>query len=230
MIPGTTAAAMPSPNDFTELDQFEIDPRSVRLLPEDFCRERQVVVLGVVSGGDPEAEVPVGMVEPRRLSLLKEVKSRLGRPVRPVQLNAFEVRRALDRGFGLGDPALDPAVLHLSAVGEVAFRDGAAPLLVDEILGRAVELGASDVHSVSYGHDVDLRSRVDGVLRQVPTALSVDNIDSVIARLKVLADLDANISSRSRCRVLGVFLLAYVEGSFYCLIQFLDLASVAPTH
>jgi type II secretory ATPase GspE/PulE/Tfp pilus assembly ATPase PilB-like protein len=152
----------------------------------------------VVSGGDPEAEVPVGMVEPRRLSLLKEVKSRLGRPVRPVQLNAFEVRRALDRGFGLGDPALDPAVLHLSAVGEVSFRDGAAPLLVDEILGRAVELGASDVHIESNGHDVDLRYRVDGVLRQVPTALSVDNIDSEIARLKVLADLD--IAERRRAQ------------------------------
>jgi type II secretory ATPase GspE/PulE/Tfp pilus assembly ATPase PilB-like protein len=189
---------MPSSPDFTELDQFEIDPRSVRLLPEDFCRERQVVVLGVASGGDRDSEVTVGMVEPRRVALVKEVGARLGRPVRPVQLNAFEVRRALDRSFGFGDPAIDPAVLHLSSVGEVSFRDGAAPALVDEILGRAVEIGASDVHIESYGHDVDVRYRVDGVLRQVPTALSVDNIDSVVARLKVLAELD--IAERRRAQ------------------------------
>ena len=192
---------MTVPRDFTELDQFEVDPRSVRLLDEDFCRERQVVVLGKVEAGDPadgEGEVTVGMVEPRRHARVREVEARLGRPVRPVQLNAFEVRRALDRGWGYGDPAIDRAVLHLEPVARLSLRDGPAPELVEEILGRAVELGASDVHVECYGHDVDVRYRVDGVLRQVPTALSVDNVEAVIARLKVLADLD--IAERRRAQ------------------------------
>jgi type II secretory ATPase GspE/PulE/Tfp pilus assembly ATPase PilB-like protein len=184
--------------DFSELDQYEIDPRSVRLLDEGFCRERQVVVLGAVEPGGEEP-VTVGMLEPARRSVAREVAARLGRPVRPVRLNAFEVRRALDRGWGLADPAADRAVLQLSPVADFSFREGAgAPELVDQILGRAVELGASDVHIESYAHDVDVRFRVDGLLAQVATPLSLDNIAGVVARLKVLADLDIAERRRSQ--------------------------------
>jgi type II secretory ATPase GspE/PulE/Tfp pilus assembly ATPase PilB-like protein len=184
--------------DFTELDHFEIDPRSVRLLPEDFCRERQVVVLGAVAeGGD--TPVKVGMLVPGRRSLVREVAARLGREVEPVRLNAFEVRRALDLGWGYPDPAAERAVIELSPVGELSFHAGDdAPRLVAELLGLGVQLGASDVHIECYEHDVDVRLRIDGVLRQVATPLSLENIDAVVARLKVLSDLD--IAERRRAQ------------------------------
>jgi general secretion pathway protein E len=189
---------MTHPHDFTELEHFEIDPRSVRLLDEEFCRERQVVVLGTVErAGD--GPVTVGMVSPGRRSLVREVSARLGREVEPVRLNAFEVRRALDRGWGLGDPAAERAVVTLSPVGELAFHaDGDVPRLVDELLGLGVQLGASDVHIECYEHDVDVRLRVDGLLRQVATPLSLDNVGAVVARLKVLSDLD--IAERRRAQ------------------------------
>ena len=181
---------MASSDHFTELEQFEVDPRSVRLLPEAFCRERQVVVLGAVAR-DGDEPVTVGVLEPARRSLAREVATRLGRTVRPVRLNAFEIGRALDIGFGHGDPATDRRVLELSTVGRLSFRgDPGAPELLDQILGRAVELGASDVHIESYEHDVDVRFRIDGVLRQISTPLALDTIDAAMARLKILADLD----------------------------------------
>ncbi|HSL84283.1 MAG TPA: ATPase, T2SS/T4P/T4SS family, partial [Thermoanaerobaculia bacterium] len=189
---------MPPPSDFTELDHFEIDPRSVRLLPEDFCRERQVVVLGRVEEG-AEAPVTVGMLAPGRRSLVREVAGRLGREVEAVRLNAFEVRRALDLGWGYPDPAAERAVIELSPVAEPSFHAGDdAPRQVTELLSLGVRLGASDVHIECYEHDVDVRLRIDGVLRQVATPLSRDNIDAVVARLKVLSDLD--IAERRRAQ------------------------------
>lgn len=184
--------------EFTELDHFEIDPRSVRLLPEELCRERQVVVLGTVEPGS-DAPVTVGVLEPARRSVLREVAARLGREVRPVRLNAFEIRRALDLGWGYGDPAAERTVLTLSPVGRLSLRpEAGAPELVDEILSHAVELGASDVHIESYAHDVDVRFRVDGLLRQVATPLSIANVSAVLARLKVLSELD--IAERRRAQ------------------------------
>jgi type II secretory ATPase GspE/PulE/Tfp pilus assembly ATPase PilB-like protein len=188
---------MSPPPDFTELDHFEIDAASVRLLDEGFCRERQVVVLGRVEPGGRDP-VTVGMLEPTRRSLAREVATRLGRTVRPVRLNAFEIGRALDRGLGREEPAADRAMLRLSPVAEPSSGSLGAPELIDEILGRAVGLGASDVHIESYEHDVDVRLRIDGVLHQVPTAVSLDNVAAVMARLKVLADLD--IAERRRAQ------------------------------
>ena len=79
---------------FTELSQFEIDRRSARLLDRDYCLENLVVVLGKVDPARRET-VQVGMIRPFRRQLLQEVTRRLGRPVQPVQLNAWEIRQAV---------------------------------------------------------------------------------------------------------------------------------------
>ena len=185
--------------EFTELPLFEIDARSVRMLDYDFCAEKEVVVLGRV---DPRGQEPVtvGMLRPVRRSLVAEVERTLRRPIRPVQLNAWEIRRALDEGYGLAGPGKDGgSTLVLGPVSGFSFeRDQDVPHLLDEILGRAVELGASDVHIETYERDVDVRFRVDGVLRQVATPLSMANVQAAIARLKVLSDLDIAERRRSQ--------------------------------
>jgi type II secretory ATPase GspE/PulE/Tfp pilus assembly ATPase PilB-like protein len=191
-------SAPEAPSEFVELAQHEVDERSVRLLDHGLCLEKRVVVLGKVDphGTDP---VKVGMLPPVRRSLVREVANRLGRTVRPVPLNDWEIRRAIDLGWGAAGPGIDSGSLLLHAVPAFTFAAGApVPELLDEILGRAVELGASDVHIEIYDQDVDVRFRVDGILRQVATALASDNVQSVIARLKVLAGLD--IAERRRAQ------------------------------
>jgi len=191
-------SAPEGPSEFVELAQLEVDERSVRLLDRDLCLEKRVVVLGKVDprGSDP---VKVGMLPPVRRSLVREIGERLGRPVRPVPLNDWEIRRALDLGWGAAGPGIDAGSLLLHAVPAFTFAAGApVPELLDEILGRAVELGASDIHIETYDQDVDVRFRVDGTLRQVATSLARDNVQSVLARLKVLAGLD--IAERRRAQ------------------------------
>ncbi|HYO15084.1 MAG TPA: GspE/PulE family protein [Thermoanaerobaculia bacterium] len=194
--------------EFVELSQFEIDERSVRLLKYEYCLENEVVVLGAVDprGKDP---VTVGMLDPSRVSLVTELQNALGRLVRPVQLNAWEIRRALDEGYRIADRA-DGGALLLRPVRDFSFeREAQVPELLDEILGRAVQLRASDVHIETYERDVDVRFRVDGLLQQVATPLSRANIQAVITRLKVLAGLD--IAERRRAQD-GRIQAVYREG------------------
>jgi len=176
--------------EFAELAQFEIDCRSVRLLNYDYCVRNEVVVLGRVDPKNKDA-VAVGMLNPARRSLVAQVGAALRRQVRPVRLNAWEIRQALDEGYADGATERDRSELLLGPVRDFSFeRDEDVPRLLDEILGRAVQLGASDVHIEIYDQDVDVRFRVDGVLRQVATPLSKGNIQAAITRLKVLSGLD----------------------------------------
>ncbi|HWN45461.1 MAG TPA: type II/IV secretion system protein [Thermoanaerobaculia bacterium] len=180
-------ATEPHP-EFTELAQFVIDERSVRMLERGYCLENDVVVLGVVDRTNREP-VTVGMLDPSRRALVHEVSRTLGRPVKAVRLNAWEIRRALDQGHGIAEE--NRSRLTLRPIRDISFeRAGEVPEILDEILGRAVELGASDVHVETYEEDVDVRFRIDGVLRQVATPLSRDNIQGVVNRLKVLSGLD----------------------------------------
>ncbi len=174
--------------EFTELAQFDIEPRSVRLLDRDYCLENDVVVLGIVDRASAEP-VTVGMLDPSRRALVHAVSRTLGRPVKAVRLNAWEIRHALDEGYGLTEPSRSR--LTLKPVRDISFeRDGEIPDLLDEILGQAVDLKASDVHIESYEDDVDVRFRVDGVLQQVATPLARDNVQAAVNRLKVLSGLD----------------------------------------
>jgi len=189
-------ATEPPHPEFTELAHFVIDERSVRMLERAYCLENDVVVLGVVdrTKRDP---VTVGMLDPSRRALVHEVSKTLGRPVKAVRLNAWEIRRALDQGHGIAEE--DRSRLTLRPIRDISFeRDGEVPEILDEILGRAVELGASDVHVETYEDDVDVRFRIDGVLRQVATPLSRDNIQGVLNRLKVLSGLD--VAERRRAQ------------------------------
>ncbi|MEO6192304.1 MAG: GspE/PulE family protein [Thermoanaerobaculia bacterium] len=186
------------PSGFVELAQLEVDPRSVRLLDRELCLEKRVVVLGKVDPRGSET-VRVGMLPPVRRSLVREVGGLLGRAVRPVPLNDWEIRRAIDLGWGAAGPGVDAGSLLLRPVPAFTFAAGASvPEILDEILGRAVELGASDIHIETYDQDVDVRFRIDGTMRQVATALAQDNVPAVIARLKVLGGLD--IAERRRAQ------------------------------
>jgi type II secretory ATPase GspE/PulE/Tfp pilus assembly ATPase PilB-like protein len=67
-------------------------------------------------------------------------------------------------------------------------RPGDVVAIVDELLAKAVDVGASDIHFEPTGSELVVKFRLDGVLNAVeslPKSIS----DNVIARLKVLGGL-----------------------------------------
>lgn len=73
----------------------------------------------------------------------------------------------------------------------VELNSTSAPIinLVNSIFRESVSLGASDIHISINAKDVDVRYRIDGILhemRRLPKELN----RSVVARLKMMADLD----------------------------------------
>ena len=67
--------------------------------------------------------------------------------------------------------------------------------LVQAILSGAVSAGASDVHLEPFKPEMRVRYRVDGELQQVMTIPNHIE-DSVISRIKVMADMDTTENRR----------------------------------
>ncbi|MFC1856619.1 GspE/PulE family protein [Thermodesulfobacteriota bacterium] len=175
---------------FVELDHFIIDALSVQMLSYKFCSQNFVVIL---NAADPESTEPitVGMLDPFQHELVEQLEKNLERPVNAVRLNAYEIQKAIDKGFGLCEEEEEELKLCLKTTPQVSFEpDLSATELIDDLLGRALTVGASDVHVECYRHDVDVRFRIDGILHQMNTPISTENLPSVISRLKVLSNLD----------------------------------------
>ena len=106
-----------------------------------------------------------------------------------------EYRSLIARPF---DDFLKPAVSLMNRNRDAVLRDAGAlehivrdPIvirLVQQILARAVESGASDVHIEPVGDALRIRVRVDGAMR-VAHVLPANATAPVVARLKAMAEL-----------------------------------------
>src|SRR5215472_16687728 len=178
---------------------FPAEPVGVGHIRPVFLKQARLIPLAerpdalVVAMADPLDE---GTVRALEFALDKRVERRAGLPA--------DIEAAYERLYGGGRPAIEQIY---DAAGEREDDDRDADLerlkdlaseapvirLVNALITRAVEMGASDIHLESGEGRLRLRYRIDGVLREIdppPGRLK----SAIVSRLKIMAKL--NIAER----------------------------------
>jgi type IV pilus assembly protein PilB len=132
---------------------------------------------------------------------LDDLKALSGRPIRSVVALAEDIKKLQDRVFGVDEEVSE--LVETSGDDSrrrgdegggtlsVSRMDAGGPVirLVNSIIRRALDEGASDIHVEPHTEELIVRYRVDGVLKRGMSApLRLKN--SVISRLNILGDLD----------------------------------------
>jgi type II secretory ATPase GspE/PulE/Tfp pilus assembly ATPase PilB-like protein len=137
----------------------------------------------------------VAQANPFDVVTLDQVQRAVQKPVDVVCAPAAAIARLLDKAYGPGTS------FHLRALVEEGlaslsrpFEDEAgdtSPIvrLVDALIADAVRAGATDLHLEPEEHVINVRHRIDGVLRQADQ-LPRELQPPVVSRLKVVAGLD----------------------------------------
>ena len=86
--------------------------------------------------------------------------------------------------WGAGAPAVSLDALEGGHTGSPVVR------LVDSLLVNAVERRATDIHIETKAHEVVLKYRVDGILYPAMEPVDAAHHQTIVARLKVMAELD----------------------------------------
>jgi general secretion pathway protein E len=182
-------APLVGPADYPE------EPLFVDRLRPKFLRKAHA--LPIADGEQPL----LAMVDPLDVFTRKAVASALGRPVAVAVAVPIELEGALDRLYsepveaGDGEAMLDDIVADAEPAEEDAERlkdlASEAPVirLVNQMIARAVETHASDVHLEPFPDRLRIRYRYDGVLHEIeppPARLQA----AVISRIKIMARLD----------------------------------------
>jgi type IV pilus assembly protein PilB len=175
------------------LAAIEIDRVAARLLPLSFARMREIIPIGFADG-----HLVLAMADPLDIEAIDETQLRTGYPVRVVVAAASQVRYAIDKylvaTYALEELSGNPFNAEPTAED---LAEGGVPIvrIVNQMLRGAVRDGASDVHIEPGEQETRVRYRIDGVLQDV-AGLPKSSHAAVVARLKVLADLD--ITERRR--------------------------------
>jgi len=185
---------------YINLNDTNIDPTIVVLIPEEMARRHQLIAID--KNGK---KLTVAMANPLDVFAHDELKIRLGYDIDSVLSYGEDIDRALDEVFGVTDEwdqvigkieTMQVTVLKeeekeaadISAITE--SEEAPVIALVNLIILRAVKENASDVHIEPFGEDtLKVRYRIDGILHDVmslPRNLQL----AVISRIKIMSDLD----------------------------------------
>ena len=144
----------------------------------------------------------VAMTDPSDRYLLNALELSLGKPVRPLVGVSADIQGALEKMSeqaedlsNLGEPVVTDLDVNLDDIEHLKDMASEAPVIraVNQMIVRALELRASDIHIEPYDGTLKVRYRIDGVLRNMDPP-PVSSSAAVVSRIKVMADL--NIAER----------------------------------
>ncbi|MGE5700330.1 MAG: type II secretion system ATPase GspE [Deltaproteobacteria bacterium] len=176
-----------------------VDARQVPpdLLPLPFLRARLIVPVSLSDG-----ILVVAMADPLDVDAREAVAKATGRRVEVQAGTEEEIREAIEKDAGEGSSSMERLVEQVGEEGEervggderVERLIGAAseaPIirLVNYIIARGIERGASDIHLEPYEKTLRVRYRIDGILEDVespPKRLQT----AMISRVKIMARLN----------------------------------------
>ncbi len=178
---------------FVDIEEYEACFANTHLVPRAVAERYCLFPLFKI-----DAVVTLAMDDPLNLEAMDQARQFAKSEVDAVLCDREKLRPLISRAYRLsqvhtreeeGDDAADAAV-------EVG-ADSSQPVVaaVDQLLADAVDFNASDIHINPDQHELRIRYRVDGVLReQQGPPLSMH--PGIVQRLKVMAHLDLTQTRR----------------------------------
>jgi len=183
---------------YQDLSKVTVDKKLLSLIPENISRRYKAVP--VEDKGD---KVTVAMVDPEDIETKEIFKKLLGKDIDIVLATEEDINHILAQYQGL-ESEVSSAIATVEgkeekddgekkkddkqAKIEAASDDAPASKIVASLMKRAIRDKASDVHIEPTEAKVEVRFRLDGVLRPKVT-LPKDIQAAVVSRIKILSNL-----------------------------------------
>jgi type IV pilus assembly protein PilB len=177
---------------FVELGDVKI-PREILLkIPERIARKYQVILFGV-----EEDQMQLAMADPEDFQASDFITKQVGGKLKTYIATPGDILQAIDQYKGeisteitkaIKDSSEDAAAEDVKVSAKDLAEDAPIAKTVNVILEYAVKSRASDIHIEPRENIVQVRYRVDGVLRETMT-LPKPILAAVVSRIKILANL-----------------------------------------
>ncbi|MGI5939585.1 MAG: GspE/PulE family protein [Thermoleophilia bacterium] len=180
---------------YVDLPAVQVDPAAARLLSQRDAHRYKVLPLAYLN----DHTILVAMAEPSNIVTIDDLRILTGLDIEPALADRGEIIAALSKLRGAADQVSAQLNIYSGEDNQagpdepkdIREQVDAPPVvrLVNDILARAVDEGASDIHFEPQEGGLLVRFRHDGVLHRtmtIPKRLQA----GVLSRLKIMADLD----------------------------------------
>jgi type IV pilus assembly protein PilB len=177
--------------DYVDLSVFNVDMAAAQLVSSQVAKRHEALPIATVG----DHALLVAMADPANVHAVDDIAILTGYQIRVAVTTHEDIANVITRFAGVGDVVADPSGDRgggvEAAVVELHETADDAPVvrLVHQLVGQAVEQGASDLHLTPDAEELRVRFRVDGVLRDVAT-VPRRVAAGVVSRMKIMAELD----------------------------------------
>lgn len=189
---------------YIDLDQFEVAPEVVELIPAEIAKKYIVMPIHRI-----RSFLTLAMVDPTDLEVIEDIRFRTGLSIQPVISTETGIMNAINKYYGsvaavkvktiMEDIELAEATsvkvieepTDSYTIEELVKSTEEAPVikLVNSLFVDAIKKGASDIHFEPYEQSFRVRFRMDGTLYEMMN-LPLKFKAPVISRVKILSNLD----------------------------------------
>ena len=178
--------------EYLDLGRVQVDAGAAALLPEKFARRYNALPIQFVD----EDLVLVGVADPTNVVASDDLRLALGLNVRLAVVDYDSLQETIARVYRtaveIDEGDAEQEITEQAAIEDI--REGAATSapaikLVNSVISRAIDDGASDIHFEPQAKQLVVRARVDGVMRQL-TEIPKSMQAAVTSRLKIMGELD----------------------------------------
>jgi len=189
---------------YIDLDQFEVYPEVINLIPADVAKKYMVMPIHRI-----RSFLTLAMVDPTDLEIIEDIRFRTGLSIQPVIASETGVANAINKYYGTADSLRVKKIIEDIALADETpvnivepekddydltdqkAEAEEAPIIkmVNQTLIDAIRRGASDVHFEPYETTFRIRYRMDGDLHEI-VSLPLKYRSPVISRVKILSNMD----------------------------------------
>jgi type IV pilus assembly protein PilB len=178
--------------DHLDLGVFQVDMSAANLISTNVAKRYQAVPVAFAD----KRTLLVAMADPSNVLAVDDIAIMTGHEIRVAVAPPDDIAGLISRLDRLEDVvgASEDLLLEEEDGAEVvalheSSEDAPVIKLVNQIVGQAVERGASDIHFAPDGKEVRVRFRIDGVLQDI-TTVPRRMAAGVVSRVKIMAELD----------------------------------------
>jgi len=202
---------------FEEIPARLVPPEFVEAVPATYAQHHYLIGIRPDDEKGDDSEIMVVLSKPLDTGSLDNVSKMLGCPVKSAVSTRTAITAAIDLAYEQRTTVIEEVAEELDAqnldrlVDEVQTSDDLLDVvnrppvirLVNDILFRALQLRASDIHVHPYEAKIQIRYRIDGILYDT-LSLNRNVLPLIISRIKVMAGMDIaerRLPQDGRCSV-----------------------------
>ena len=188
--------------EFIDLTKVNIPVEMAPTVPKNIAKQYNVVPVKIVKD-----ELYLAMSDPLNFYAIEEVRKAVRKKVVPMVATASAIDHAIQILYGnegaakaieemkreaasSKDKTVDTDTIFVTnKIGDDDINSAPTIRLVNSIIERAVTERASDIHVEPREENLEVRMRIDGILREILT-VPKNLQNSVISRLKIMSGLD----------------------------------------